>query len=946
MALETCDQLHLSYEDSFCLPVRVEKEQDTFTVDQGWIAGAFFLGLFIGVGIVAIFTKPFLNALKKKKQQDEEKLLSKTGKAEIIAVKEEHEKPDKVSRKSAKGKTFTIPRFWRRKYKHDSVNERNKNEINEDEVDPSLLRGMVDIMQQTSSLGSKFEMAEQDMTTIISHERSMEEERETLMLKTLALLLKKKAERRVITQNFYLNFIKKTETEVKDLTKMIEREKEEAEEKIRADPKLSKDIQTQENEMQKIHTFYNNKKKKLEKEMKNKIRQELLRSSGMSEADVDMIIEKLMNNLAVVDEKMGIELARQKRALEQRLAKRKRDIEFKIIEDKETLDDIAARAQILKYFLAKRLKDKEKENQIDEIISDYSNELESIHKYHTKDYQEKCAEKYEFLRKNRLASAYKLMKKQEKEKVILLQTADKSTNTVETIKQYHDLMIKHHMEQEALCEELDQKEVLEIAKLKQNVVSEENKALEKEAKNLAEKLENGSLSITLDAEKIIKLHKAQMSEYHARKQREKQAIMARLQEQLQQRILAADEAETIDLKEQELLKEEQKSKLSKVLALNLDLNEDAKNRILREHEQNMQVLSNQLVTSKLRQQKSLEIKLIQRKAHLLDLKQKQEDLIRSKKLLEQKENSELETKLVVDIAKEEQAFEDDMKKAISELRQQLSRETEEALKLQDEELSLLIGRLEVGQARRKAILENQGMHLKQLQEDFEKKMLSGVSLPPSLADQIIQQHYNQVTYLNDQLQQRKKRQEKTILDKIRAKQQQKEEDIETKLEEEAREEYTVQQKKGAGLASLALMQMFLDQRHTNAMQELETEMFAELEKCKNELNAELEEQLKKDLEMQHKDFLTQLAEVSKMSKSDLQEALTATASGKKDNRAAKQLANDLRGGMKTPSKDFQARKKSLDNGANNMGLTKQNRHQQPVDSDDSSEEMSDGSTGF
>ena len=50
------------------------------------------------------------------------------------------------------------------------------------------------------------------------------------MLRILAMLMKAKVEKREITKNFFLNFMKKTEEGLKDLNKMIDREKEEAEE--------------------------------------------------------------------------------------------------------------------------------------------------------------------------------------------------------------------------------------------------------------------------------------------------------------------------------------------------------------------------------------------------------------------------------------------------------------------------------------------------------------------------------------------------------------------------------------------------------------------------------------------------------------------------------------------------------------------------------------------
>ena len=51
-------------------------------------------------------------------------------------------------------------------------------------------------------------------------------------------------------------------------------------------------------------------------------------------------------------------------------------------------------------------------------------------------------------------------------------------------------------------------------------------------------------------------------------------------------------------------------------------------------------------------------------------------------------------------------------------------------------------------------------------------------------------------------------------------------------------------------ASLALMQTFLEQKHAKAMVELESDMLAELEKSKSELNQQLEQDLSQELEVE------------------------------------------------------------------------------------------------
>ena len=67
MSLSSCNSLGYEYPDDFCLRVTVEKDQNEFDVDPAWMAGATFLGLFLGAGIVLLCAKPFLASWEKKK---------------------------------------------------------------------------------------------------------------------------------------------------------------------------------------------------------------------------------------------------------------------------------------------------------------------------------------------------------------------------------------------------------------------------------------------------------------------------------------------------------------------------------------------------------------------------------------------------------------------------------------------------------------------------------------------------------------------------------------------------------------------------------------------------------------------------------------------------------------------------------------------------------------
>lgn len=64
---ENCTNLSLLYSDDFCVPVTLKINSDEFAIDKAWIAGAFFLGLFVGAGLTALCVRPFLAAWEKKK---------------------------------------------------------------------------------------------------------------------------------------------------------------------------------------------------------------------------------------------------------------------------------------------------------------------------------------------------------------------------------------------------------------------------------------------------------------------------------------------------------------------------------------------------------------------------------------------------------------------------------------------------------------------------------------------------------------------------------------------------------------------------------------------------------------------------------------------------------------------------------------------------------------
>ncbi|KAL8610099.1 hypothetical protein ACOMHN_024565 [Nucella lapillus] len=901
MATVNCSAIGYSYSGGdFCLPLTWTVESDEFTIDKAWIAGAFFLGLIVGALLTALCVRPFLAAWAKKKRQDEEEMLLEDT---VIAT------PTKG--KKAKGKIFksidAVPlegdqkkrkkssRFKRRKKTEQDGEEGMQEKV---EMDEALCRGMVDVLTQTNSMSAEVEMAEQDMVSIVAMERNQEQEKEALLLKVLEFLLRKKAAKRLVTDNFCDNFVRKTDQDLRDMRNMIDREKEEEGEKLKNDSKLSKDPQALETELQSLHTRFNNKQAKLQRDYKEKIRVDLIKSSGMSDEEVEGVMEKLKAQMSNLEDKIGQEQARQRRVLEERLAKRRQVLEYREEVEKEQNDTRIRRVGTLHDLLQIKVKDGQMlERQMDELTAQYDSNLYNLYDDLDKDHTLQWGDLSEQLRQHRLSDMQALLEKQAKERAMYAKKTETTSAMAEIVKGYHDLLSRQHSEQEDLSTQLDEEDVKKMEQLDKQLKKREEKGSQEEAGRVVESLESLSDISSNEANKILQQHKQRMEDHQARQQREKQAMLQRLQEKLQQRLSRASEAEARDAQEQQMLVEEQSQTIQKVLASNMDLTEEAKEKILKQHDQNMQALSNQLQRSKMRQQKSLEMKLNQRRARIEELKKKQEDLGKKNQKMSEKEREKLETDLAKQMAAEEQKLEEARQAAVAELRRQLAAETTEALRVQDEEIGLLIARLQVGQARRKAILERQDKTLKKLQDQLEKKVTGGQELPGTMTDQLLQQHYNQVDHINRSVQRSRDAQERQLAERIQHIKNHKTQEIETQLEEDAQQEYSQQQQRGAGYASLALMQSFLEQRHQRAITELEQEMTTELEKQREDLNSQMETELQKELQTQKQSLLTQLAAVSNLSHNELEDAVDAAVTGKQSEKQAKRLAKDLKQGV-------------------------------------------------
>lgn len=742
------------------------------------------------------------------------------------------------------------------------------------------------------------ELIRQDINEIQRMDDDQDEARNNMLLKMLKMKLRKMKNKGNISDPYMADFTQKIIDTKRNNQEVLDIERQEGEQELRK--KHGKNKTALDNDLEALNAKLDVKKRQLESDELDTIRGELLRTSGLNEAEVDDLINKLKGELSEFQRRQGIQQARQAQHLAERLERRRQILEFRKLQEQQLNDKIVSDVSSYEEPIDKLIEDgKLTEKQKKELLDQYEKNLMELKKKQDTERMRQQADLAEKLRQRRLETLRKLAEKQEKEQIIVLAKADKSTNSEEFMNTFHTVCVQQQTEQEQLEQDLDQAEIQEMEKLSKTIETQTDEAIQELSGKLVQTITQTGQLADIDARRIIKLHNLRMEAHEARRKEERERMMAKLQEKWQQKMLRLEDTRKRDEAARVAVLEQQDNIVKQVLNSNLELSDDAKEKILQEHERNMVALNSQMARSKVKQQMSLEQKLSQRRARLAELKSQQENMKLQKRQMSEKEIQRLQDELDREIA----LYEQEKKEAEASLRRQLALESEAALAQQERHLATLIGRLEVGHARRQAVLNKQDQTLKQLQDkvtlqletkvQLEQKLDNETSVSTNWADQIIQQHYNQVENVNDMIQRNREKQERMIQEKIQAKKLMLQREVDEQLVREQQEQMMTRRQAGAGFASNILNQALMEQRTKRAREEVERDMQIELERQREKLNSDLQKSLEDELEAHRGEFLTQLAAASNLSPGDMQKIAQAAVRDTGDPRLAKRLSKTL-----------------------------------------------------
>lgn len=886
--------------DDICVPVTVTYETESFQINKGWIGGAFALGLVFGIVVTALCVPVCIRDYFKKRKQDQEELevnrRKDRTKGDTVKLIDDYDDEDvtvvddgvKNRKKGGKGKSKGL--MGKLGLDDDNQTEKQGKEV---KIDKSFQTGMGGILVKFSSEEAEFEIAKQDVDRVDHIAKDLGKEKESMFLAMLRMKLKKfKIDDPVLSR--LVNFVME---DIQNKKKVIEDEQLETEAELRV--VHSKDQQTLDNELDNLNIISQQKQERVLVEAREKIKQDLRRHTKLTDAEIESLMESLLKDMSKLEEKLNQERLRQQRNLEERLAKRKQIIEFRKIQDKQAEDLSKNSTDSYEEEITHLVQDgKMTEKQKKELLNEYMLDLKRLNRQHDKDSQRQQLELAQKLEQRRLRRIHQLNEKHEQERALLIHKVDKSTDSANFIESYHDLLQEQRAELESTEAELDQTELQQLDQIRQRINRDKVLSIEERSEKMNKAIGSVSSADPADVNRIIKIHKQRMLQYEDARIQEQNRMKAMLQAKWEQKMMHLEDEAQKSQQEKETLEEQQNTTVNRVLANSLELNEDAKNKIMQEHKHNMQVLNNQLQMSKLRQEKSMEAKLAKRRTKLSEIRQRREEEMLSKSKLNKEEFDKLQKQLEDELAAEESKIAEDRQTAILEFRRKMAAETEALLAEQEKELGVLIGRLQIGAARRQALLMKQDTQLQSLQDQLEKKLTDG-KVKVSAVDQIIQQHRNQMEYVHDQIENKREHQIQVIQDRVQAKKLMKEQELQEQKEEEKEIVRTGSLKKrGAGKAASVLKLNYLEQQHKKQRDELDLEMKAELEKSKEELNRSLEVALDNELKEQKKLFLNQLATATELSKEELADAVDNAIRDTGGNKlAAKKLGKELRQGI-------------------------------------------------
>ncbi|XP_072025229.1 uncharacterized protein [Amphiura filiformis] len=955
---------------SSCLDVEAIFPADLFAIDALEVSLATIFGLLLGIIIALICSKCFFRELAKERiQKSEEGLEVNHDRYEPIYP---NRKPKKAAKLAVESESTPMKKLKKQASSISLAQEDSDARIEsydadrQDQYNDTLICALI----QTNLEKTQIELNLQDFRCTHTMEEELAQERSSVLLLLLQILLGKFVAKGKLDENSAEEFVQQCTQEslgkfvakgkldensaeefVQQCTQTIHEaeasvtaEHQAAIDELKKDTALSKDPLKLQEAIEKKWPEYQRNMASIVQNAQIGLQDDLKKDSSLSDEEIDALVTKLMENMATAEAMIGQEAVRQSLMLQERLAKRQALSEqYMSVGSTEQKSNIF-RVQDLKESATSLCESKDiTEAQVQSIMKQYEEDLARVQENHQAEVFRNSQQLAEKLQQHRQRRLHQLERQQLEEKQQLMEAAMKAVNPADFVQAHHDLLEQQRNARNDLIDELDYHEAEELSTMRKQLEETRTESVDQQEDSFFETVKEQARLDKKEASKMLRKHAANVKEFEGILDKQRKNQHAELQERIETRKTQWEQEWQKAQVEQKQLTEQQEKTVSKLLESQGGLDVDAREKIMLQHEQDTRVLNNHLQMTRLRHQKVVEAKLAKRRARVTMLKEKQEMELVGKGDATEKELEKMEKEHEEQQKLEEQDIAEAEEKAMLELRSLLAKETDIAIKGQDMRLSAVIAKLQVGQARRQAIIKEQDKALKELQEQMVDSVADSKTLSERRTEKIMEEHFEHLAAIRSKISLAKDQQAQVLAQKIDAIKMTKERSILGKLEEEKKERQSTLKstpygsRKIKASALTVLNKILEDNRHKQEMDKMEQEMKLEMAKQKEELNSQLGEAMEKELQEHEKNFLGQLAAVSKMSKEDLNEMIhNAVEEGGGDESEAKKISKDLNQRIKSAKARPEFYEEEQDEGSEQEEKPKKRKKKKkkPVESDE------------
>ncbi|XP_038070611.1 uncharacterized protein LOC119739670 [Patiria miniata] len=450
-----------------------------------------------------------------------------------------------------------------------------------------------------------------------------------------------------------------------------------------------------------------------------------------------------------------------------------------------------------------------------------------------------------------------------------------------------DLLASQRTEMHELEISLDDDAGKQLEELNKNMAEETKEKLTRSKEGFFKDLMSHGMTERMKNE-ILDQHQRDMEslaeEHEEQRLKQERLLKKRLAKHRQEWIKRKQE----EKQEQEMIRDHEEKVVGRILASQLAISEEDRQRILDEHEKQQVALDSSLALQKLKQRRLLEERVAKRRARQMEKLEKKHNQetqrqARKRQLADSDEGSDEETQqeLMKKQAEEKLTLlsgnnDEDIEDELEAVRVEMMEAKVGALKEQEERLGALVAKLQLERSREIATIEEQQKALWQLKMNMLDDMTETGIIRNADCKKVIENHQKEAKNLENKLKAQREKQEKEFKRRLRDKLADREQLFVSKQEEEIQHlAENVKNKTSARLKRVALKH-----KHLMEMEEFRRNLEIEVNQALEDLRRKFEVERLKQMQEQELQFISGLVKHGKFSPSELRNILYLLFPGK------------------------------------------------------------------